>query len=233
MVRARRTLPITVAVAAAALAAITATGRPDLARPASTVAAPTPVTLAATSTTASTTTTSTISPTTTAPVPPATEATAPLPPALPAPVPHAEPAPPPPAPAPAPATPVPAEASPGSTAAPDQAARALRLLNSWRQQNGLPPLAVASDAQSRAQAHAEQMAAARQLSHTNLQSAMGSWSRAAENVGYASSADIVQQMFQDSASHNRNMLAPDMTHVGVGAAWGSDGNVYICQEFVG
>lgn len=106
-------------------------------------------------------------------------------------------------------------------------------MNSWRQQNGLAPLAVASDAQSKAQAQAERMAAERRLSHTNLQSGLESWSRWAENVGYGASADAVQQMFRDSASHNRNMLSPDMTHVGVGAAWGSDGNLYVCQEFVG
>ncbi len=40
-------------------------------------------------------------------------------------------------------------------------------------------------------------------------------------------------MFMASSGHNANMLSPNMTHVGVGAAIGPDGNVYICQEFVG
>jgi uncharacterized protein YkwD len=40
-------------------------------------------------------------------------------------------------------------------------------------------------------------------------------------------------MFQASAGHNANMLSASVTHVGVGAAIGPDGNVYICQSFVG
>lgn len=139
----------------------------------------------------------------------------------------------PPAPSPPAAEPAPARIAPSSAAAPDQAARGLGLLNSWRRQNGLAPLAVASDAQSKAQAQAERMAAERTLSHSNLQSGLESWNRWAENVGFGASADAVQQMFQDSAGHNKNMLAADMTNIGIGAAWGSDGNLYICQEFVG
>ena len=181
----------------------------------------------------STTTTSTTAPpttTTTAP-PPTTEAPPPTePPAPPATHTRVTAAPPAPAPDPAP-EPAPA---PTSNAAPSQAARSLALLNSWRQQNGLAPLAVASDAQAKAQQHAEEMAAAGKLWHTNLQSGVNpGWSAWAENVGDAGSADEVHQMFMASSGHNANMLATNMTHVGVGAAIGADGNVYICQEFVG
>lgn len=223
----------------AALAAAGSTASPDIGRsPGATLAAFAP---ASTSTTSSTTSTSTIAPSATAPAPPATEA--PAPPATEAPAVTLPPTPPPPPAAPPEPPPAPApppepsagsaQVAPGGTAAPDQAARALRLLNSWRQQNGLAPLAVASDAQAKAQAHAERMAAQQRLSHTNLQSGLESWNRWAENVGVGVSPDQVQQMFQDSSSHNGNMLSPDMTNVGVGAAWGADANLYVCQIFVG
>ena len=192
------------------------------------------------STVVTTSTTSTVPPTTAPPttappeeVPPSTDPPPPptavnrtvaarvVPPTTAAPEPAAPPAPAPPPPA-------------AATASPSQAARSLALLNSWRQQNGLPALVVASDAQAKAQQHAQEMAAAGKLWHTNLQSGVDpSWTTWAENVGAAGSADQVHQMFMASSSHNANMLSPNMTHVGVGAAVGADGNVYICQEFVG
>ena len=109
----------------------------------------------------------------------------------------------------------------------------MALVNSWRQQNGLPALAYTGDAAAKAQAHAEYMAANGKLSHTNISQGLGGWSSWAENVGYASSADRVHAMFQASSGHNANMLSPNVTHIGVGAAIGADGNVYICQSYVG
>lgn len=109
----------------------------------------------------------------------------------------------------------------------------MALVNSWRQQNGLAPLAYTGDAAAKAQAHAEHMAAAGKLSHTNISAGLGGWSSWAENVGYASSADKVHSMFQSSGGHNANMLSPNSTHIGIGAAIGADGNVYISQSYVG
>jgi uncharacterized protein YkwD len=109
----------------------------------------------------------------------------------------------------------------------------MALVNSWRQQNGLPALAYTPDAAAKAQAHAEYMAANRKLSHTNISEGLESWSFWAENVGFASSADKVHAMFQASSGHNANMLSASATNIGVGAAIGADGNVYICQDFVG
>jgi uncharacterized protein YkwD len=134
---------------------------------------------------------------------------------------------------PATAPPAPEPAAAGPSPAPDQAARSFALLNSWRAQNGLPGLAYTGDAAAKAQAHAEEMAAAHKLWHTNLSSGLGGWSAWAENVGYAGSADSVHQMFMASSGHNANMLSPNMTNVGVGAAISDDGYVYICQDFVG
>jgi uncharacterized protein YkwD len=124
-------------------------------------------------------------------------------------------------------------AAAGPTAAPEQAARSMALVNSWRQQNGLPALAYTSDAAAKAQAHAEEMAASGKLWHTNISAGLESWSSWAENVGFASSADKVNSMFQSSPGHDANMLSARATNIGVGAAIGPDGNVYICQEFVG
>lgn len=109
----------------------------------------------------------------------------------------------------------------------------MALVNSWRQQNGLPALVYTADAAAKAQAHAEDMAANGKLWHTNISAGLESWSSWAENVGFAASADKVHAMFQSSAGHNANMLSARATNIGVGAAIGPDGNVYICQEFVG
>jgi uncharacterized protein YkwD len=109
----------------------------------------------------------------------------------------------------------------------------MALVNSWRQQNALPALAYAGEAAAKAQTHAEYMAASGKLSHTRISQGLEGWSSWAENVGFATSADTVHAMLQASPGHNANMLSTSVTHIGVGAAMGADGNVYICQSYVG
>lgn len=84
---------------------------------------------------------------------------------------------------------------------------------------------------AKAQAHAEDMAAAGSIWHSNLASGIGGWSALAENVGFGPSASAVHTGFVNSSVHSANMLG-DFTDVGVGAAVSADGTLYVCEVFV-
>lgn len=53
----------------------------------------------------------------------------------------------------------------------------------------------------------------------------------AENIGAHMSVEAAELTLEEDASHQKNILDPNVTHVGVGIAYGSSyGNVYV-QEF--
>lgn len=139
-----------------------------------------------------------------------------------------------PEPEPAPAPPPEPDAQPAGPRSPE-AARAWELLNSYRRDNGLPTLATAADAMSKAQAHAEHMAAEGRLSHSpSLFGGLDDgWTMVVENVGSGSSVDHAHSLFVADEPHRRNMLNADATAGGVGVAFGADGTVYVVQILVG
>ncbi|MGH9188002.1 MAG: CAP domain-containing protein, partial [Acidimicrobiales bacterium] len=112
-------------------------------------------------------------------------------------------------------------------------AEALSLLNAFRLANGLPALTTAGDAMAKAQVHAEAMAAAGDLWHSNPLAAGidGGWTAIAENVGNDESALDVHNLLVASSTHRANMLG-EYNQVGVGAAVGPDGYLYVSQVFV-
>lgn len=106
-------------------------------------------------------------------------------------------------------------------------AAAASLLSDYRKGKGLTTVAVDPVLMQVAQRQARVMAAADSLSHTvggrtlttRLKSAGFNGLRAVENVGagYHTLAEAFSG-WRDSPSHNKNMLAPGMTQLGIAAA---------------
>jgi len=113
------------------------------------------------------------------------------------------------------------------TGKPVDAAAAASLLSDYRTARGLPALSVDPDLNRMAQEQANAMARADNLSHEvggrNFMSRMkasGYQAKAAvENVGagYHTLAEAFSG-WRDSPSHNKNMLAPGMTRMGIATA---------------
>ena len=118
-------------------------------------------------------------------------------------------------------------------AAGNTAADALNLLNRDRTSRGLPALPVRADAQAKAQAWAEKLAADGRLSHSNLgQGLTGCYSGVGENVAMASSVSQAEQLLMDDPPHRANILATKWTAAGVGVARTSGGGYMVVQVFV-
>lgn len=106
------------------------------------------------------------------------------------------------------------------------------LVNGARSGAGLPTLAVDPVAQTKAQAWADHLADINALEHSRLSDGMDAgWRRLAENVGYGSSIDEVQQQFMGSSIHRDNVLDRRFTHLGVGVANGH-GRTFVVLVFV-
>ncbi len=105
------------------------------------------------------------------------------------------------------------------------AAQALSMINAYRQQKGLPPLALDPKLKQAAQAHAKDLAENDRISHFGSDGS-DPWERvsrtgfdpkvAAENVGTGqrSFAEVFRE-WQLSPSHDKNLLLPDATLMGV------------------
>jgi uncharacterized protein YkwD len=117
-------------------------------------------------------------------------------------------------------------------AAGNTAADALSLLNRDRTSHGLPALPVRADAQAKAQAWAEKLAADGRLSHSNLsQGLSGCYSGVGENVAMAPSVAYAEQILMDDPPHRANILATKWTAAGVGVAR-TNGGYIVVQVFV-
>ena len=104
-------------------------------------------------------------------------------------------------------------------------------VNASRGAAGLPALAHDAQAQTKAQAWAERLAAEGKLYHSNLADGMTGWRMLAENVGYGGSIEGVHGQFMGSAGHKANILNRQVTHAGVGVARGG-GRTYVVHVFV-
>ncbi len=106
-------------------------------------------------------------------------------------------------------------------------AAAASLFNDYRRANGLGPLSVDPVLQRVALAHAREMAGRQKVGHDvgsgQLDVRVGragyAYARVAENVaaGYHSLAEAFSG-WRDSRDHNRNMLNPDVTQMGIAIA---------------
>ncbi len=96
-----------------------------------------------------------------------------------------------------------------------------------------------------ARAHSEEMARNGYFSHQSLDGrqpdervsdARIPWLATGENIARASDVTQAEAMFMDEPkfqqNHRGNILNTRFTHVGIGVARGSDGSIYVTQEFV-
>ena len=127
-------------------------------------------------------------------------------------------------------------AAPAAANAEDEA-RLFELTNQSRVQNGLGALAYDPAAVGVARAWAAELARSGQLRHNpNLVANVDAyvtaeWTRVGENVGYAGSADQVQQAYMNSPAHRANILG-DYNRVGIGAVRDGSGRLWTTVVFV-
>jgi uncharacterized protein YkwD len=101
-----------------------------------------------------------------------------------------------------------------------------------RAARGEQALQVDAGLSNKAQAWAEHLAAIRSLAHSVLTADVPpGWRSLAENVGSATSTDEMHRSFMASAPHRANILAAGSDRIGVGVATGSDGRIYVVEEF--
>jgi hypothetical protein len=101
-----------------------------------------------------------------------------------------------------------------------------------RADHGLSSYVVSSDLMSVAQHQAEAEAARREPYHNpSLGSDVCCWAAVGENVGEGPSASSVQQAFMGSSEHRDNILSTTYTQMGIGAARGGDGRLYVDEVF--
>ncbi len=115
--------------------------------------------------------------------------------------------------------------------------RVLQLVNQFRAQNGRTPLTLSEKLDKAADKYANLMANKNILSHTLNNSTIGSrttaegyiWNSVRENIakGYTTPEQVVGAWI-NSQGHRNNMLATDITHMGLG--YSSNGN-YWSQSF--
>lgn len=119
--------------------------------------------------------------------------------------------------------------------------KAIELLNSDRQANGLSDLQVSTALSTVARNHAKDMVARNFFSHTNpdgatltdrLKSAGISYSAAGENIAENQSVEAAETALMNSSGHRANILNSTYTTVGIGIATDSQGNLFIVQDFV-
>jgi uncharacterized protein YkwD len=131
------------------------------------------------------------------------------------------------------------DAQPGTQ--PSSTARAVfELVNSERTARGLPPMTYDAKLELAAQRHSEDQARSLRLSHTGsdgstmvarIERVGFAWTSAAENVAVGYDTPVaVMGAWMNSDGHRRNILSSN-THVGVGIAYGSDGQPYWTQVF--
>jgi uncharacterized protein YkwD len=110
-------------------------------------------------------------------------------------------------------------------------------VNNSRAQHGLNPLTMVSDLHSLATNWSQHMASGgcgggQSICHNpNLQSEGGNWQEIGENVGVGPDESSIENAFMNSPEHRANILNPDYTQVGIGTATGSDGRLYVTQDF--
>lgn len=108
----------------------------------------------------------------------------------------------------------------------------LSSLNADRQANGRRALVTHAQAQTKAQAWAEELARTGKLKHSNLSHGItGCWRSLGENVGYGPNVPAIQKAYMNSPGHRANIMSNAFNAVGVGYA--RKGNVvYTVQVFV-
>ena len=105
-------------------------------------------------------------------------------------------------------------------------------LNSFRAQNGRPPLSASGALAGAAYSHAHNLAARQRLDHAGFRERFSlASSAAAENVAFGcATEDCVIRMWARSGRHRANMLRRDVTSYGLASADGGNGRRYWVLE---
>ena len=105
-------------------------------------------------------------------------------------------------------------------------------LNSFRAQNGRPPLSVSAALSGAAYSHANAMAGRQRLDHAGFrQRVPATVGTSAENVAFGcDSEDCAIRMWARSGRHRSNMLRRDVTSYGIASAAGETGKRYWVLE---
>lgn len=107
-----------------------------------------------------------------------------------------------------------------------------QLINSEREDAGLPLLLPSPHASAKAQSWAEELAAGETLRHSNLAENMpAGFRKIGENVGRGPDIVRIHQAFMDSEGHRANVLDPEYNWIGTGYARSSTGAVYVAVVF--
>lgn len=139
---------------------------------------------------------------------------------------------------PAPPATAPSTPAPTTTASSSATATVVTLVNAERQKAGCAPLTVNAKLTSAAQAHSQDMADHRNMSHTGsdgsspgdrITKAGYTWSSYGENVAYGySTPQSVMDAWMSSPGHKANILDCNFKEIGVGLAEPGD---YWTQDF--
>jgi uncharacterized protein YkwD len=154
-----------------------------------------------------------------------------------------------PTPAPAPVPPPTTQPSPPSITVNGLEQKVIDATNAFRAQNSLTPLKPKVQLIVIAQNHARNMARQDKFGDSDqnghildghnfeyrIEASGYAFDRAAENVGFqrihGDPAAAMMEDWKHSPGHRRNMLIPDITEIGVGAAQGKSGRWYFVQVF--
>ncbi|MPY95758.1 MAG: hypothetical protein GEV08_22705 [Acidimicrobiia bacterium] len=107
----------------------------------------------------------------------------------------------------------------------------LALTNTTRASAGRSPLQAADDLHAYAAAHAQAMAEAGSIYHSNTSSLLGPWRAVGENVGVGPSAQAIHDAFVASPSHYANIVDSSYTSMGVGVVVDANGRVWTAHVF--
>lgn len=113
------------------------------------------------------------------------------------------------------------------------------MANAARESERLALLVVHTELERLATAHARAMAERRQLAHDlgkgdaylRVTTELPSATLIGENVAHANTARDAHRALWRSPAHRLNLLRREYTHIGVGVAHGTNGDVWTCQLF--
>ncbi len=113
------------------------------------------------------------------------------------------------------------------------------MANAARESEKLPLLVRSHTLETLAVQHAEAMRDKNQLAHdlgdgdpyARTASALGSPQVVGENVAHADSALAAHRALWRSPAHRQNLLRREYTHIGIGVAHGTGGDIWACQLF--
>ena len=105
-------------------------------------------------------------------------------------------------------------------------------MNALRTGQGLAPFTIDAEIRTVAMGWTEKMAAAGAISHNpNLAKEItASWRKLGENVGTGPDVSSVEEAFENSPGHRRNLLDPDFTLVSITVVVRGE-RIFVTQQF--